>query len=375
MPAGAKRKRNATEQGSAPEKTSEELKELKALEDQYYQGLDMSKIGPGLGCGECLLKTPLLTFQSPVMGLMSIEIMSGTRGPGTGGFRFSARDETSTTFLVPFQHVEQVLILDEPGPDDTEESTSGYRVIVVPTAFVGASALKKTLPKVISFTLPDGGIGSEFEGTVGEAADASKEAFRSLLTRAFNEQLAPFDKSVVDVSSAGDVKKRDAPITCDATLKPTLTEEDEQPAKGRLFFLEPGILFWSQSTSRILYLTHDSIPGVMLIFNHDKSQHLKTGNLSLICRATEPYYEKGQKNGRSTRQSASKQSEEPLLLSFHAIRTSLSDKISQYAKKHEIKLQELEQEWYDLKKGEPATGWMPRGMLSGMRGVFPNMAR
>lgn len=262
---------------------------------------------------------------------------------------------------------------------------------------------------VISFTLPDREIGGEFEGTAGEAADASKETFRSLLIQVFNDQLAPFDKSVVDVSSAA-VKKRDAPMRCDATLKPTLTEEDQPPVKGklmscpssiqyllschgcaafvfiptslillvsagRLFFLEPGILFWSQSTHRILYLTHDSIPDAMLVFNYDLSAHLRTGNLSLVCRATEPYYEKGRKTSRSTRQSTSKQSEEPLLLSFHAIRTSLSDKISQYAEKHDIKLQELEQQWYNLKKGEAATGWMPRGMLSGMREAFGNMAR
>ncbi|KAI3398899.1 hypothetical protein diail_8408 [Diaporthe ilicicola] len=368
MPAGAKRKRTAAE-GSAPEMTGEELKELKKIkamvgEDQYYQGVGIPKTRSDLEGVERLLMTPFFHFQSPVVKPMTVEVLSGTRGPGSGGLWLRTRASSddlpgSPAFMVPFKHVEQVIIIDESALQATDKSTSdGHRVIIIPTAFVGASPLKRQFPKIISFTLPDRNIGGEFKGLVGDAADA-EETFRSLLTRVLNEQLAPSHKSVVDVSSDAKIKRKNAPVVCDAILKGQ--EEEEEPVDGRLFFLEPGILFWSQLTSKTLYLTCDSTPDLMLIYNHDLTARApEAAHLSLICRTSEPWYEKAQEGRRNTRRSTSKQDEGPILLSFDRIGTDSSGGISRYAEKHSFELEELEQLWYDLKKRQPATGWIPR---------------
>lgn len=105
MPAGAKRKRGA-QKGSA---NSKKVKCSTEDRQQYYQGVDILELS-GLGCGTYLLGTPGFTFQSPLEGVMRFEVMSGTKGPGTGGIRLCGpskgpRDVDSPVFMVPFRHV------------------------------------------------------------------------------------------------------------------------------------------------------------------------------------------------------------------------------------------------------------------------------
>ncbi|KAJ0115025.1 hypothetical protein J7T55_001433 [Diaporthe amygdali] len=268
---------------------------------------------------------------------------------------------TSPTFMVPFQHVEQLLIIDEPSSKENGSSTGhGHRVIIVPTAAVGASALKRTYPKIISFMLPDSKSGSNFKGKIGEAADDPQETYRSLITRVFNEQLAPFKKSVIDASAAAAADEdSDARLVCDVVLEQSEDEGSKEDVKGLLFFLETGVLFHSQTT--VLYLASESTPNPMLVYNYEAlAKRPGPANISLICRTTEPYYDKAQDGEKSS----SEQNEEPLLISFHGIGADLSDGIARYAERHGIKLEELEQEWYDLEQGQPASGWMPRGFAS-----------
>lgn len=118
--------------------------------------------------------------------------------------------------------------MDEPRPKKSTQSTKkAYRVIIIPTAAVGASALRKAYPKVISFTLPDQKAGTDFKGKFGEAADDPDETYRTLVTRVFNDQLAPFDKSVIDISSAAVTQKAGAKFMCSAVMK----QESNPPVK------------------------------------------------------------------------------------------------------------------------------------------------
>lgn len=135
--------------------------------------------------------------------------------------------------------------MDEPRPKKSTQSTKkAYRVIIIPTAAVGASALRKDYPKVISFTLPDQKAGTDFKGKFGEAADDPDETYRTLVTRVFNHQLAPFDKSVIDISSAPVTKKAGAKFMCSAVMK----QESNPPEKS----VKGGIIFFLASYFRFL---------------------------------------------------------------------------------------------------------------------------
>lgn len=115
---------------------------------------------------------------------------------------------------------EQFIIIDEPNQDDSTPTTEkAHRVLIVPTAAVGASALRKTYPKVISFTLPDRKVGSDFTEKFGKAAEDPEETCRGLVTRVFNEQLAPHKKSVLDVSSAAAAEESDTRFICEAVFR------------------------------------------------------------------------------------------------------------------------------------------------------------
>lgn len=132
---------------------------------------------------------------------------------------------------------EQFIIIDEPGPKKFKSSSElAYRAIIVPKAAVGASALRKTYPKVISFTLPERKAGNDFKGKIGEAANNSDETYRSLVTSVFNEQLAPFQKSVVDASSAAVGEEPDARLSCDVVFERD-GSSSEKPVQGALVLL------------------------------------------------------------------------------------------------------------------------------------------
>lgn len=120
------------------------------------------------------------------------------------------------------------------------------------------------------------------------------------------------------------------------------------------------MLFHSEAT--VLYLTAESTPAAFLVSNYEPSSKRQGPvNLTFVCPTSEPFYEKAQES----EESASNQHEtpEPLFISFHDISLDMSDRIAQYAKRHGIKLDEVEQDWYSLKKDEPMTSWMPRGMM------------
>lgn len=130
---------------------------------------------------------------------------------------------------------------------------------------------------------------------------------------------------------------------------------------GKLFFLETGILFHSQAM--VLYLTTESITNTFLVSNYEVlSETPDPINLTFVCSISEPFYDKG----RGSQQSRSEQHETPktTFISFHDIDVEMSGTIINYAKQHGVKLKEVEQEWYNLKEDQPASGWIPPGMMS-----------
>lgn len=170
---------------------------------------------------------------------------------------------------------EQFLIIDEPSSKENGSITGhGYRVIIVPTAAVGASALKRTYPKIISFMLPDSKSGSDFKGKIGEAADDPQETYRSLITRVFNEQLAPFNKSVIDASAAAAADEdSDARLVCDAVLKQSKDEGSKEDVKGETF---PGLASLHNCFN----------PRLSILAACRCPPSLHTTNLACFCRTT-----------------------------------------------------------------------------------------
>lgn len=155
---------------------------------------------------------------------------------------------------------EQFIIIDEPSPKKSKSSSEpAYRAIIVPTAAVGASALRKTYPKIISFTLPERKAGNDFKGKIGEAADNPDETYRSLVTRVFNEQLAPFQKSVVDASSAAAAEEPNARLACDVVFEQDGSSSEKRIAGELVLFV---VFFY------ILRISSNSWSLQRLVLNH-----------------------------------------------------------------------------------------------------------
>ncbi|KAF4886928.1 hypothetical protein CGCF415_v012369 [Colletotrichum fructicola] len=92
-----------------------------AWEQQYYQGVRSSKF-PGLGCGLYAFGSPRVPFQAPFTCDGRFEVMSGLGGPRSGSIRFCGpKDYWGVTkplfprldaiFILPFKHVEQVIVI------------------------------------------------------------------------------------------------------------------------------------------------------------------------------------------------------------------------------------------------------------------------
>lgn len=82
---------------------------------QYYQGVDtLDPSLKGLGRGFCNLSTPRVPFLSPFTCDGSIEVMSGSEGPGDGSIRLCGPKDYfdkskdglwDAIFLIPFKHI------------------------------------------------------------------------------------------------------------------------------------------------------------------------------------------------------------------------------------------------------------------------------
>ncbi|KAF6812948.1 hypothetical protein CPLU01_14778 [Colletotrichum plurivorum] len=316
---------------------------------QYYQGVSISDLH-GLGCGFHLLGSPKVPFQAPFACDGSFEVMSGTEGVGSGGIRLCGPQEEGDiigdVFLIPFQHVvphtyaEQIIVL--PNPRKPAKKAEAYLVVIVPTAATGASAVKREYPQIISFSWPDRAADKKLAGKVGEAADGKKDTYLSVMKRVFDEQLAPFGKSVVDVSGqAGNGHI----IGKETVLKPPMGGRLQHDVKGLLHFLETGVLFTSESLR--VYIPFAAFRGAMLVL----AREMKDGGngriaaLSVLCRANEPFYQDDE-NGET-------------LMSFGRVDSGLAEAVKEYMERHGIAPMMCQQMFYDYENGQPASGFMP----------------
>ncbi|POS77675.1 hypothetical protein DHEL01_v203930 [Diaporthe helianthi] len=358
-----KRKRTAKDGDSAPKKSKMSMPH--DFHGQYYQGMQLGEVD-GCGSGTCLLESPDLDFYLPMYKPMWFQIISGTEGPGTGCIRFmyafgkSLQNVLAPRFVVPFRHVEQVIIIDEPSLQSSiNPREQAYRMIIVPTAAVGASPLIRTYPRIIHFTLPGRKAGKDFKGQIGAANDDPDATYRSLITRVINEQLTPYQKTVTDIGCA-DAVAENAPaagISHDVVLK---HDKDKISVtvikvKGQLF-LEAGILFHSPTT--VLYLTAKSTPSVELVYNYDGIERTEPANLSLICRTSEPYYQ-GDGDTEQGKSGRDVGPEPPgavsMTCTFTGFDTDMAAIIAQHASRYGIRLAEHDQQWYSLEQDQASS--------------------
>ncbi|TDZ24713.1 hypothetical protein Cob_v002436 [Colletotrichum orbiculare MAFF 240422] len=317
---------------------------------QYYQGVPIGKLS-GMGCGLHILGSPEVPFQSPFPCDGRFEISSGTgpKGSGGGSIRLigpknywgdSEEGILDAILLVPFRHVEQVIVI--PNPSRVAEEDWAYRVIVVPTAATGASSIVREYPQLVSFSWPDNIADKGLAGQVGAAADDKKDTYLSVLKRAFDAHLGAFHEKVIDVSD----QTRSRLIGVPSNL--SVDSPVQVRVQGHAFFLKTGILFTSES--RLVYLPVESIQKAMIVQAHDAKSKNKNdiAGVDVICDVTEPYY-KGREG--ETAQKA--------LISLGHLEVGILGHLKEYMKAHNIGVMMCQQHFYDYERNVPATGWMP----------------
>lgn len=126
---------------------------------------------------------------------MRFEVQSGnSKIKKSGGVRIIGGADGIK--MIPFVNIEHVIILPEP----KAKRQKNHRVLIVPTAATGLSPIKRKYPKIISYSLPNKNADKDLIGTIGEAADASKDTYLSVFRKVFNQKLKSFGKSVIDAT-------------------------------------------------------------------------------------------------------------------------------------------------------------------------------
>ncbi|KAK3987170.1 hypothetical protein QBC44DRAFT_246473 [Cladorrhinum sp. PSN332] len=320
-----------------------------------------------LGSGSCTLISPPAPSQYPPATKTSLEVMTGTEGPKAGSIRITnAFSGESDHAIIPFANVEQVIVLPPEfarPPASKAKSEKFHRVIIVPTAATGFSALKRKLPQIISLNWHNRKADKQLKGQVGEAADKSTDTYLSVLKQVFDKQLQPFGKSVIDTTTDRDMQsvsgrlsatKRPFPVTfpplcCNLS---TFYCFNKAAVTGHVFFLEAGILFLSDKTGTRLFLPFTSFKQVLLILIEDLAggQNGHTAVHLLIRKLTEPYFVQ---QGREDK-------EEPCInLGFKRVDIDLFEPLKTYFESHRAMVMEAEQTFYDYEANSPMTGWMP----------------
>ncbi|CAI0647424.1 unnamed protein product [Colletotrichum noveboracense] len=234
---------------------------------------------------------------------------------------------------------EQIIVI--PNKSISVTKDEAYQIVIVPTGAVGATSVKREYPQIISFSWPDKAVDEDLHSH--EAANAEQDTYLSVLVKAMNDHLNPFNKTVIDITSN---TERPAMIEQIAVLSPPTDSRVKAKTKGQLYLIDQGIFFNSQSHR--IYLSFDSVEKAMTILAHDMKDQGKVAGLNLIFSATEPFYN-----------AEDEETESQTLIKFVQVDHSLLDDIKSYMKQHRVDLMLCEQSFYDYENDKPATGFMP----------------
>ncbi|CAD0093585.1 unnamed protein product [Aureobasidium mustum] len=249
-----------------------------AFEDQYKMGIDVfDPLVAGMGCGFYLCGVDVVSCISPLNQKMHLEIMSGS-SDGQGSIRLSelgdddlggitfllhsaliGMDKTNVVLFVGSSDVKTRSCL--PSPDDA----GAFRVIVVPSASVGASTITKELPKLMVFDVPRD---QKLDGTMGRNTKPGMSAEMAFET-VFNDEslLGGHGKRVIRPDAEEFINWRD-------NMQVLYTKVDDP--EGYLYFLPTGIfLGWNDPLS---YFSHDSIKHIEI---HEGAKTKKTSDMRL----------------------------------------------------------------------------------------------
>ncbi|KAM0437472.1 hypothetical protein ACHAPT_001834 [Fusarium lateritium] len=309
---------------------------------QYYQGLDVNDL-PELGSEVVPSNTIKADFISPFEQEGTFEVVAGKDGPGNGGLRLTrVKDGHSDTLIVPIRHIEQVIIIvrrTEDGP---------FTLVVVPTAAVGASGVKRKYPKIIRLHWPLPEPGKHLPKT----PEGQTPVLKTLET-VLNEQLAPLSKKVIVHIDKTPVPDGQGTFKCFAQLD-SIRNSYVERGEGSLFFLPTGILWLGEST---IYLSISSLSRTLLTFARDAAAKNAPNPpwpivaMGLLMPASEPFYKAMGKEDDDKAE----------FLVFKDIENynSVKGRIMSYFKDHGLELEQVEESFYDYKEGMPMSGFGP----------------
>ncbi|KAM5356270.1 hypothetical protein ACJ41O_002916 [Fusarium nematophilum] len=320
---------------------------------QYYQGVSVLELA-GFGCGSSTFSGPKFDFVSPFQDKGKIEIMSGTKGPGSGGIRIIRGNPSdprqSNIFMVPFRHIEQAIIISHIGEAGVPQADGIFRVILVPTGATGATGAVRKYPQIIHFTWPHFAADETRRGKGGRESDKDVKMYLAALKTSLSQQLVALDKQVIVYSDEEQTAGQLPMFKYPARLEP-LRDSFVESGEGSLLFLSTGILWHGES---ILYFPFSSLKDMVLVFARDLASKTREEEhpivaMGMVVRATEPFYEA---NGSPS---------ESRMLSFKDIQDHPLAKhtIHNYCVVHKIKLAKVQQIFYNYKENSPMSGWDP----------------
>ncbi|KAH7118572.1 hypothetical protein B0J13DRAFT_569402 [Dactylonectria estremocensis] len=322
---------------------------------QYLLGKDLSDFR-GFGGGEYTLISPQVEFIAPFAGWGHLEIKGGSggmrlcSGPGDAlGIPDTGADDL---FLLPWDHVEQVVIVPDPSSKVVQGADDMLRVFIIPTGATGASAVTKQYPQIVQFKWPNRRvIDSSIRGTMLEMRDLQKETYFSILRTALDEELGPLGKGVLVYTQHAKTVSKPPLFNCSGTLSPVMGTFLSEKSKGSLLFLPSGII-WLADT--VLYLPFNSLNSLHLLFIRDAAsatddERYPVVSMGLVLSVTEPFYE-AQGHGASTKTVHFTDIED-----FSSVEVSIQN----YSLAHGINFMKLEQTFYDYAQGQMMTGFMP----------------
>ncbi|KAK4203409.1 hypothetical protein QBC40DRAFT_251104 [Triangularia verruculosa] len=293
--------------------------------------------------------TPLFPSQYPVSGEMKLEIQTKTDYDRHTSLLLFRDYEDSDAFQMPFNNIDQVMVLSElTKAGSAPKKARQYRVLVIPTAATGLSAIKRQYPQIISLSIPNQKVDKELGGVLGKAADPKKDTYLSVFKAAFDKWLQPFDKFVIDATNIKESGIWEGKTTVKYLLK---SEPNEKKVPGHAYFLTTGIVFISDNLR--FYTPFSSFSQAMLLLAYERNSPV--GASYIIQDLTEPYFT-----------DAPGETQDKQSISFSGLPASLVNHLKEWSDNNGIKTMRMNQAFYSYQDNSPMSGFMLPGMMGMM---------